>query len=85
MKKKIKKDILFEIPRVSPGDQPLTKKPEDSGTRLILGGLLGADQKDGGLWERDWHSTALSFGVSAMSGEESLLAHSDKCKRKVMK
>ena len=33
---KKKNDILFDFSRVSPGDQPLTKKPEDSGTRLML-------------------------------------------------
>ena len=26
-----KKNVLFDFPRVSPGDQPLTKKPDDSG------------------------------------------------------
>ena len=29
-----KKDILFDFPRVSPGDQPLTKKPKDSGIEI---------------------------------------------------
>ena len=29
-----KKDISFEFPRVSPGDQLLTKKPEDSGIKI---------------------------------------------------
>ena len=28
------KEILFHFPRVSPGDQPLTKKPEDSGIEI---------------------------------------------------
>ena len=31
-----KKDILFDFPRVSPGDQPLTKKPEDSGFEIDI-------------------------------------------------
>ena len=30
-----KKDILFDFPRVSPGDQPLTKKPEDSRIEIV--------------------------------------------------
>ena len=28
------KHILFDFPRVSPGDQPLTKRPEDSGIEI---------------------------------------------------
>ena len=31
-----KKDILFEFPRFSPGNQPLTKKPEDSGIKIEI-------------------------------------------------
>ena len=34
-----KKDILFEFPRVSPGDQTQTKKPEDSGIEIGERGL----------------------------------------------
>ena len=30
-----KKDVLFEFPSVSPGDQPLTKKPEDSEIEIV--------------------------------------------------
>ena len=29
-----KRDILFDFPRVSSGNQPLTKKPEDSGIKI---------------------------------------------------
>ena len=29
-----KKDILFDFPSLSPGNQPLTKKPEDSGIEI---------------------------------------------------
>ena len=28
--------IKFHYPRVSPGDQPLTKEPEDSGYEIVL-------------------------------------------------
>ena len=31
-----KKNILSDFPRVSPGDQPLTKKPEDSGIEIEI-------------------------------------------------
>ena len=31
------KYVLFDFPRVSPGNQPLTKKPEDSGIEIVPG------------------------------------------------
>ena len=46
-----KKDILFEFPRVSPGDQPLTKMSEDAAIEIetLLGNLtqgLTADHEN---------------------------------------
>ena len=50
-KRQSKKDILFEFPRVSPGDQPLTKMSEDAAIEIetLLGNLtqgLTADHEN---------------------------------------